>query len=240
MTYVDKDRQWKIRSRGDALGRMYYAHPSSGECFYLCLLLTVVTGSTSFNALRTFEDVEYPTFKEACIAQGLLEDDGEWISCLTDASYMQMGRQLRSLFVTILTHGNPTFPLDLWERFREHICDDLAYNLRRKGIANPTDEQVSDYGLYLMEKSLRQQNSSLTKFPPMPMSQIDWDHEFGNHLILEQKDYDIEEQKQKADERIPMLNEDLSLARASFYMVQVVQEKHLYTTPFAMLFEEMV
>jgi hypothetical protein len=77
MTFVAQTKKWKLKERGDAIGRMYYCHPSSGEHFYLCLLLTVVTGSTSFEDLCTFENVVHPTFKGACIARGLLEDDGE-------------------------------------------------------------------------------------------------------------------------------------------------------------------
>jgi hypothetical protein len=164
----------------------------SKECLYVFPPFPGPYSNINF----AFFQVVHPTSKGACITRGLLENDGEWINCLDDASVMQTGCQLRSLFVTILTHGNPTFPFELWERFREHICDDLAYALRCKGIVNSTDEQVWDYGLYLMEKSLRQQNSGLEKFPPMPLPQIDWDNQFGNHLILEQRDYDTEEQKQ--------------------------------------------
>lgn len=38
---------WKIHKRGVAIGRMYAAAPSSGERFYLRLLLTVVKGMLS-------------------------------------------------------------------------------------------------------------------------------------------------------------------------------------------------
>ena len=61
------------------------------ECFYLCTLLTVVRGSTSFKDLKSFQGVEYPTFKEACLACGLLEDDQEWRLCLQEASAIQTG-----------------------------------------------------------------------------------------------------------------------------------------------------
>jgi hypothetical protein len=58
---------------------MYYAHPSSGEHLFLHLLLTTVKGATSFEHLCTVNDVVYGSFKEACFARGLLEDDREWI-----------------------------------------------------------------------------------------------------------------------------------------------------------------
>ena len=61
---------------------MYHAHPTSGECFYLHLLLTVVKGATSWDDLYSYEGIRYPSFREACIAHGLLEDDHEWHQCL--------------------------------------------------------------------------------------------------------------------------------------------------------------
>jgi len=38
----ENNRRWTRRKEGFAVGRMYYAHPTSGEHFYLCLLLTSV------------------------------------------------------------------------------------------------------------------------------------------------------------------------------------------------------
>ncbi|KAI0056661.1 hypothetical protein BV25DRAFT_1776486, partial [Artomyces pyxidatus] len=61
---------------------------------------------------------------------------------------MQTGSRLRLLFATILQHCNPTQPDTLWMEFREHICDDLRHQLQRRGIANPADDDVYDYGLY--------------------------------------------------------------------------------------------
>ena len=59
---------------------MYFIKPTSGEIYYLCLLLTVVKGATSFDDLRRVPGYQnlFPTFHAACLAQGLLQDDGEW------------------------------------------------------------------------------------------------------------------------------------------------------------------
>ena len=90
---------------------MYFASPSSGERFYLRLLLTVVVGATSFTHLRTVNNIHHNTYKEACFALGLLEDDQEWSQCLQEAGQMQTGYTLRMLFDTILFHCNPTSPV---------------------------------------------------------------------------------------------------------------------------------
>jgi hypothetical protein len=189
-----------------AIGRMYYAHPMAGERFYLRLLLTSVPGATSFEHLRTVRGVLHPTFKQACIAMGLLEDDQEWIQCLQEASAMQTGHQLRHLLITILCDCTPAQPEALWERFKEYICDDLKHALRRRGILDPTDHQVYDYGLYLIERILKTRGKSLADYHPMPQPQEDWDRQFGNHFIMEQKNYDPVEQAALAEQRIPTLN----------------------------------
>ena len=91
MVWQKKTRVWTERERGFQIGRMYYAHPSSGERFYLRLLLTVVTGAISYEDLRTYQGTLYPTFREACIAYGLTEDDNEWHQCLEEAKHMAVG-----------------------------------------------------------------------------------------------------------------------------------------------------
>lgn len=116
---LDKKKMlWKPQQRGYAIGRMSFASPSSGECFYLQLLLTVVPGPMSFHHIHTVNNIEYNTFKEACIALGILEDDQEWTQCLQEAGEMQTGYNLHYLFATILFHCNPTTPGTLWGQFK--------------------------------------------------------------------------------------------------------------------------
>jgi hypothetical protein len=74
----DGKKKWTLRMQGFALGRMYFVAPNAGERFYLRTLLSVVKGPTSFDDLRTYGRSDpWPTFREACIARGLLEDDGD-------------------------------------------------------------------------------------------------------------------------------------------------------------------
>jgi hypothetical protein len=121
---------------------------------------------------------------------------------------MQTGKQLRALFVVILRDCLPSQPVQLWLQFRQHICDDLKHALRQLGVQNPTEDEVYDYGLHLINHLLEYSNRSLKDYPPMPLPQMEWNQIVGNRLIAEQKNYDLEEQQRLADERIPMLNED--------------------------------
>ena len=84
-----------------------------------------IKGATSWDDLRTIDGVLYPTFQQTCLALGLLEDDGEWNRCLSDAAGIQTGYQLRHLFAMILEHCIPTQPDVLWTTYKASICDDL-------------------------------------------------------------------------------------------------------------------
>ncbi|KAJ2935002.1 hypothetical protein H1R20_g2134, partial [Candolleomyces eurysporus] len=209
-TWDTKKRKWNRRvleRKMKAIGRMYYVHAASGERFYLRLLLTVVTGATSFEDLRTVEGTVYPSFREACIRRGLLDDDNEWRQCLQEAAHMASGHQLRTLFATILKCCTPADPLALWLEFREHICDDLRRTLEREhNIQNPDPDHVYDFGLYLLNKVLIQMQFSLDKVDGMAQPVGDWAAVVGNPLIREQRAYNQEEQGQLAAERIPTLN----------------------------------
>jgi len=51
--------------------------------------LTIFEGGKSWEHLRTWNGQVFATFKEACMARGLLEDDHEWRICLEKAIAMQ-------------------------------------------------------------------------------------------------------------------------------------------------------
>jgi hypothetical protein len=82
---------WKEQKSWFAIGRLYYAHPSSGERYYLIMLLNTVKGCTSYKDIRTVNGVEHSTFKEACRALGFLDDDNEWIECIKEAAVWASG-----------------------------------------------------------------------------------------------------------------------------------------------------
>ena len=213
--YVKEAKKWKPRERGPpAIGRMYFASPSQGERFYLRMLLTTVTGATSFANLRTVNNVQYGTFKEACHALGLLENDNEWIQCLTEAGEIQTGSSLRSLFAIILLSCHPTSPDALWHQFKHKICDDLRRNLERVPryfSQDFTDDQIYDYGLHLLDKILLESGKRLSDFPPMPLSTGPqegevWETIPVNFLLAQQLQYNIDELKTTVERNCERFN----------------------------------
>ena len=204
--YEERKKAWHIHKQGFALGRMYFVPPKSGdELFYLRTLLTVIKGPTSFKDLRRFNDITYPTFYEACLARGLLKDDGEWRQCLLKVSYMQTGEQLRQLFTLLLLSCTPARPVQLWNNFREHICDDLCAHIRSSGWQDPQDEDIFDYGLWLLNTILLKHGKDLAGIQ-MPLPDCDWSGQAGNTLISEQLNYDWDQERIFTKQCIPQLN----------------------------------
>jgi len=201
-----KLRRWKHRSRCDVIGRMYFVHPSAGERFYLRMLLINVKGAESWDDLRTFEGQLYPTYKAACLARGLLKDDGEWNQCLQEAGNMNTGHHLRSLFAILLLRCDPAQPHILWNNHRDKICDDLRHRLIANGRLNPSDDDVFDYGLHLLQNILKKSGKLLQNYPDMPIPQQQWDQLDGNYLLQEQLDYDPEEMHQRVNLLYPNFN----------------------------------
>ncbi|GKB93965.1 hypothetical protein Tco_0980102 [Tanacetum coccineum] len=98
----EKQKPWKQRKQQKCIGRIVYSSPTSGERYYLQMLLNVVRGPKEFVELMTINKRIYPTFKETCFAYGLLNDDKEWTHAISETSLWALGPQLRDLLVTIL------------------------------------------------------------------------------------------------------------------------------------------
>jgi hypothetical protein len=68
------------------------------------MLLLTVKGATSYEDLKSYNNTLHPTFKEACRACGLLNDDNEWYEAFDEAAKWATSDQLRQLIVTMLLY----------------------------------------------------------------------------------------------------------------------------------------
>jgi PIF1-like helicase len=195
---------------------MVFVPPNAGDRFYLRLLLSVVTGARSFNDLKSFHGVIHPSYREACLARGLLADDNELKRTLEDGKYMQTGRKLRQLFVTIVRDCQPSKPTELWELFKVDLCDDLLRFLNRQRVRIPTNVTIFDYGLHLIQARLRRDDKSMGSVG-LPDPCFPWDnllspthhpHSLAAHAVT----FDREEQEQLLNESLPRLNHEQTLA----------------------------
>jgi hypothetical protein len=130
------------------VGRMYYVQPSKGERYYLRVLLTHVAGATCFEDLRTTHrphtptTIVHPTFKAACLARGLLQDDAEWDQCLSEATGVQLPRSLRQLFASLLIFNNVTNPGRLWDRHKAALMEDFLHQARQVSGQKASTKEV--------------------------------------------------------------------------------------------------
>ncbi|XP_071728569.1 uncharacterized protein [Rutidosis leptorrhynchoides] len=143
-------KEWTPRKQRRCIGRIVYSNPASGERYYLRMLLNIVKGPQSFEDIRSVNGILHPTFKDACFAYGLINDDKEWTEAIDEATLWASGSQLGDLFVTILLFCNVSKPLKLWEQHWEALSDDILRK-RRKLYTYPdlilTETQIKNYCL---------------------------------------------------------------------------------------------
>ncbi|XP_044010215.1 ATP-dependent DNA helicase PIF1-like [Aphidius gifuensis] len=158
----NRPAMWKKRLRHfNVIGRMYSISPRQIELFHLRLLLLTIKGATSFEDLRTVNNVVHDTYHGACVALGLIEDDSEWDRAMTEGEIWMMPRQLRHLFVRILIYCQPNNPNELWENFKDALSEDFKH----KGHSE-TQSYARAY--HEINTLLGQENSSVSQFPSMP------------------------------------------------------------------------
>lgn len=133
-----KVRGWRLRAKGQTIGRMPVAHPSQGEHFYLRLLLTVKRGARSYRDLYTVNGVECVCPSAACRALGLLADEGEWVEFIDQIKDTATGHSLRMTLASIITNSLVTSAQAIWEQFKDYFTDDCLYRLSlNRDIINP-------------------------------------------------------------------------------------------------------
>lgn len=136
----EKQKAWRQRKKGLALGRLNYIFPGMGELYYMRVLLNVVKGCESYDDIYRYNGTLYGTFKEACFARGLLEDDKEYVDAIFEASFWGSESMLRSLFVNLLTSNCIIRPEYVWENCRHLLSADMLtkyrHRLRRPGMIN--------------------------------------------------------------------------------------------------------
>ncbi|CAB3242530.1 unnamed protein product [Arctia plantaginis] len=211
----------------DALGRMYTVHPRNDECFYLRLLLVNVRGPKSFAHLKTVNDHQCQTYREACQLLGLLENDSHWDLTLADSVVSSNAYQIRTLFAIIITTCFPSQPIQLWNKYKDDICEDILHRLRIQ--TNNPDIQITDEiyneGLILIEdQCLTIANKLLIEVGMIAPNRSM--HDAFNQELNRELQYNVDTLQEFVRNNVPLLNEqqkqvyetlicDIALALAS-------------------------
>lgn len=196
-----------------ALGRVYTVHPNNSECYYLRMLLHVVKGPTSFKTIKTIDGHECQTYREACFKLGMLEHDQHWHHTLTEASETRHPHQIRTLFAIILTTCAPSDPIDLWEKHKENMSEDI---LLRERQDNPNldvqySENIFNKSLILLEDicvSINNKNLEELGLISPDRNRND----IINRDLLREKQYDVEALNNYVESHKKLLTNDQRLA----------------------------
>ena len=157
--YNKKGKNWQPRKRSGkkVITRLVSVKPNERERYFLRPLLLHKPGAKSYNDLLPVNGVVAETFREACLALGLLRDDRKWHNTMCEAVVFQMPWQLRQLFGVILIYCEPSNTLNLWDTFKVPMIEDFVH----RGMANLQAECAA---LTDIDRIISQAGKSLSSF----------------------------------------------------------------------------
>ncbi|XP_020985767.1 LOW QUALITY PROTEIN: uncharacterized protein LOC107461290 [Arachis duranensis] len=162
------------------------------------VLLNLVKGPTCYTDIRFHNGVTHGSFRDACYARGLLDDDKEYIDAIKEASQWGAAPYLRNLFATLLFSKSIERPEYVWEETKMLLSEDILHH-QRKLLNHPglqlTTSQVETLTLIEIEKILNINNRSLKDWDTMPFpsdNMSSWDPYSNslNRLIVDELGYD--------------------------------------------------
>ncbi|KAL8161206.1 hypothetical protein V2J09_012695 [Rumex salicifolius] len=153
------------------------------------ILLNHVKGLTCYEDIRIVDGIIYPTFKEACYALGLLDDEKEYIDDIMEASFWGSAHYLRKLYVMLIKSGNMTMP----DNVSESTWRPITYLL--------INEEY--FELKKIEELLHKNGSILKNFPSVPQPDQNLISHGLNKIIQDELRYDREELIQEHQTLIP-------------------------------------
>jgi hypothetical protein len=113
-----KVRKWKRRTKNDfVVVRLYMGYPGT-EYFYLRKLLRHKTHLLHIGDLKKNDHdstIEYSSYRESCVAHGLVDSGKEFYECMHDAHEMGFGSwKLLGLFAQMLICSDVTNVDEIW------------------------------------------------------------------------------------------------------------------------------
>ncbi|XP_019153447.1 PREDICTED: uncharacterized protein LOC109149911 [Ipomoea nil] len=204
-------RKWQPKKRGFSIGRVFYVPPGSGEIFYLRCLLNKVKGPTSYLDIKTVDGVQYESFRDACCARGLVDDDREYVHAIEEASHWATAVHLRRLFVTLLISNSIAKPEVVWEAAWIHLSDDAQFKIREQleiTYLIISEDEKKNFALIEIEIMLSAMGKSLKDFQSMPIPDLVNHSRTTNRLIMEELAYEINVMKEENDTLVEKLTEE--------------------------------
>ncbi|XP_060207250.1 uncharacterized protein LOC132635050 isoform X2 [Lycium barbarum] len=190
-----KTKKWeKRKTSAFSIGRILFVPPGSGELYYLRLLLNVIRGPTCYGDLKRINNRDHTTFRDACYALGLLDDDREYVDAIKEASDWGMPSYLRQLFAMLLLSNSMSRPEYVWQSTWQLLSEDILHE-ERVLLSNPeaevSDDELKNRCLQKLEKILKGCGRSFQDFLTMPKPVYSEEEvDSSNRLINDELRYD--------------------------------------------------
>ncbi|GBN69910.1 hypothetical protein AVEN_50325-1 [Araneus ventricosus] len=153
--------------------------------------------------------IEYETYREACLALGLLENDNQWNEALKESAYSDSPLKIRTLYALILSFCEPSSPKALWENNKDCMSEDILNKLRagnRHIVLNYTDSIYNEDLIKIEDKVLQMIGKSLSEVGMICPSR---QHAYNmSREILRELSYDSDLLLNFVTQREPLLNTD--------------------------------
>ncbi|XP_038718166.1 uncharacterized protein LOC120011170 [Tripterygium wilfordii] len=201
---------WFQRKKGQCIGRISYVHPSAGDAYYLCMLLSHVKGPRNFTDIRTVDGIVYDTFKEACNAIGLIADDREWHNAMDEAAQWATSHNLRNLFVTLLLFCEVADANKLFEAQLLNSQEDIVYKVQRRlGITDLrlSAEEIKNQVLVVLQTILQKNAACLSDYK-LPMPKGPQLQNLTNTMLREELGYNTDNLKVESENLMMQLNQE--------------------------------
>jgi len=160
----------------ETIGHLITIHPSQDKAFCLQLLLLHQKGHKTWEDVCTIEGVVYPTYKAACIALDLIENDSICIESVEEACQIHLPPVCQSLFIFILTECLPSQPSVLFEKFSGFLTYDYLHQQLHDGYDETSAKNLPSMICYviLRQHSMKKAKLMQTMVFPVLIYNCDW------------------------------------------------------------------
>ncbi|XP_016178512.1 uncharacterized protein LOC107620950 [Arachis ipaensis] len=213
---------WMPRKQDFSIGILTHVPRGSGEDYYLRLLLNIQKACVSFVDIRTVAGIVYSTFKEACYALGLLQDDKEFVDAILEAGNWASANYIHDLFVMLLLSNNMGRLENVWQQCYDVLSEDILY-FQRKSMQSvdlqQSEDQIMNLTLSKIEEKLQANGRSLRELDGMPFPSFDTIEGLDDRLIMDELNFDIDVLRNQLDTNLTNMNtflyNTLSVAKRS-------------------------
>nr|GEW29657.1 ATP-dependent DNA helicase PIF1-like [Tanacetum cinerariifolium] len=157
-------------------------------------------GPMEWDDIKKVDDVLYPTYQDACYAQGLLQDDKEYIDRILEASFWGICDYLRSIFVMLFMTDSMSRLEIVWEKTWMKLAEDVL-NVERikQGILDLelSDIQRKNICLSYIDCMLRSNNMSLNDIQNMHYPDQEYTVDGYNKLIYDETSYNKDQLREQ-------------------------------------------